>query len=208
MCGRYSVDGTNITEMAERFAAQPRLESFVPSANIKPTHTAPVILQQDGQRELREMQWGLIPFWAKDPKMGSKTFNARAETVAEKPTFRNAFKRSRCLVPARAFYEWLTENGRKVPYMFSLEDNALFAFAGLYDRWKQADGKMLYSYTVITTTPNDLVEKVHNRMPVMLSPDAERLWLDSDVSDPQTLQSFLVPYDSSQMAVQPYSGSL
>ncbi len=208
MCGRYSTAGTTMTELAERFDAQPKQEAYVPSANIKPTHRAPVVIEQAGHRELREMQWGLVPFWAKEPKLGSKTFNARAETVAEKPTFRQAFKRNRCLVPARAFYEWVSENGRKVPYVFALEDNEVFAFAGLYDRWKTPSGEPLDTYTIITTTPNDLVQRVHNRMPMILSPEAEAVWLDGDVADPQVLQSLLVPYDASLLAVQRYSGIL
>ncbi|HEX6287843.1 MAG TPA: SOS response-associated peptidase [Herpetosiphonaceae bacterium] len=208
MCGRYSNEGTNVEQLVERFDAQPTLESFAPSANIKPTHTAPVVIEHKGQRELHAMQWGLIPAWAKDPKIGYKTFNARAETIAEKPAFRHAFKHKRCLVPARAFYEWLTENGRKVPYSFSLEENELFAFAGLYDVWKTPSGEPLYTYTIITTTPNELVEKVHNRMPVMLSPDAEAVWLDPNAADPDRLQALLVPYDASLMAVQRYEGTL
>ncbi len=208
MCGRYSDEGTTVAELAERFDAQPKLESFAPSANIKPTHTAPVVVMESGRRELRGMQWGLIPAWAKDPKIGYKTFNARAETVAEKPAFRQAFKQQRCLVPARAFYEWLSENGRKGPYLFSLEDNELFAFAGLYDVWTTPGGDPLYSYTIITTTPNDLVERVHNRMPVMLAPQAEAVWLDAKVTDPLALRSLLAPYDASLMAVQRYDGKL
>ena len=208
MCGRYSDEGTTVSELAERFDAQPKLESFAPSANIKPTHTAPVVVAQNGQRELQGMQWGLIPSWAKDPKIGYKTFNARAETVAEKPAFRHAFKQQRCLVPARAFYEWLSENGRKVPYMFSLEDNEPFAFAGLYDVWTTPRGEALYTYTIITTTPNDLVERVPNRMPVMLAPHAEAVWLDANVADPLVLQPLLAPYDASLMAVQRYEGQL
>jgi len=208
MCGRYSNQGTDVATLAERFAAQPQLESFVPSPNIKPTHAAPVVVEHDGQRKLQLMQWGLIPSWAKDPKIGYKTFNARAETVAEKPAFRHAFKHKRCLVPAHAFYEWLAENGRKVPYMFALEDNELFAFAGLYDVWKTPNGEALSTYTIITTTPNELVGKVHNRMPVILLPDAEAAWLDSQVSDAGVLQRLLEPYDASLMAVQRYDGKL
>jgi putative SOS response-associated peptidase YedK len=209
MCGRYSVAGTELTTLAERFDAKPRLESFEASSNIKPTQLAPVVVQHDGHNALERMKWGLIPGWAKDDRMGNKTFNARAETVAEKPTFRHAFKKKRCLVPARAFYEWRTEHGKKVPYQFTVGESELFAFAGLYEVWKAPSGEPVYSYTILTTTANDLVKEVHpERMPVILPREVEAVWLDTGIENPHFLQSLLVPYPAELMQMQQYAGTL
>ncbi len=208
MCGRYSTTNTDAAVLRERFAVQHGLETFVPSSNVKPTQEAVVVTSQDGHRDLVAMRWGLIPRWAKDATIASRTFNARAETVADKPSFRHAFRRRRCLVPATGFYEWQHEGRRKVPYQFIVGDGEVFAFAGLYETWQSPSGENVQTYTIITTTPNDLVAPVHNRMPVILPRDTEAAWLDPQFEDTAYLQSVLVPYPADAMQMCPVAGTL
>ena len=208
MCGRYSSDGIDVSALAERFDVQNTLEEFVPNHNIKPTQDAPVVVERDGNRELALMQWGLIPGWAKDPKIGYKMFNARAETVGEKPAFKSSFRRKRCLIPATGFYEWQHEGRGKVPYLFTVGDHEIFGFAGLYDSWRAPNGEVLYTYTLITTMPNELVAPVHNRMPVILPRDKEQLWIDPELEDPHFLQSLLEPYPADLMQMTKVEGKL
>jgi putative SOS response-associated peptidase YedK len=208
MCGRYSTSSAVISALAERFNAQQKLEEYEPNHNIKPTQDAPTVLEHEDQRHLYLMHWGLIPFWAKDPKIGYKMFNARAETVAEKPAFKNSFRRKRCLVPATGFYEWKQEGRGKVPYLFTVGDNEIFGFAGLYDTWRTPNGEHLYTYTIITTSANELVSSVHDRMPVILPRDQEQLWIDPTVDDPLFLQSLLEPYPADLMGMTRVEGKL
>lgn len=208
MCGRYTSEGVDVAKLVERFDAEKKLEEFQPNHNIKPTQSAPTVIEKDGKRELHLMQWGLIPFWAKDPKIGNKMFNARSETVGEKPSFKNLFKRKRCLVPATGFYEWKPEGRGKVPYRFTVGDHEVFGFAGLYDSWRTPSGEMLYTYTIITTTANELVTHAHDRMPVILPRDKEEAWIDPSVEDPFFLQSLLEPYPAELMAMSKVEGKL
>jgi putative SOS response-associated peptidase YedK len=208
MCGRYSSDGIDVSTLVERFDAQNTLEDFEPNHNIKPTNEAPVIFERDSKRELHRMQWGLIPFWAKDPKIGNKMFNARAETVGEKPAFKSSFRRKRCLVPATGFYEWKQEGRGKTPYLFTVGDHEVFGFAGLYDTWRTPSGDVLYTYTLITTTPNELVAQAHDRMPVILPRDKEQVWIDPTIEDPYFLQSLLAPYPADLMQMTRVEGRL
>lgn len=208
MCGRYSTSSTDIATLAERFDAQPALEDYEPNHNLKPTQDAPTVLEHEGTRELFLMHWGLIPFWAKDAKIGNKMFNARAETVAEKPAFRSSFKRKRCLVPAIGFYEWKQEGRGKVPYLFSVGDHELFGFAGLYDTWRTPNGDLLYTYTIITTAANELVASVHDRMPVILPRDQEQHWINPTIEDQFFLQSLLEPYPADLMSMTRIEGKL
>jgi putative SOS response-associated peptidase YedK len=199
MCGRYAIATTDGAVLRERFAVQRAVEPLPPSENVKPTQAAPVVIARDDECELVAMRWGLIPPWAKDSSIASTTFNARAETVAEKPTFRHAFRRRRCLVPATAFYEWQQDGRRKVPFAFVVGDGELFALAGLYATWHSPSGEPVQTYTILTTTPNELVAPVHNRMPVILSPDVEAAWLDPHLEDTAYLQSLLVPFPADAM---------
>ena len=208
MCGRYTSEGISVSTLVERFDAQPMLEALTPNHNIKPTQDAPVVVEHDGTRELQLMQWGLVPFWAKDPKIGYKMFNARAETVGEKPAFKSSFRRKRCLVPAAGFYEWKAEGRGKTPYLFSLIDNEIFGFAGLYDTWRMPNGETLHTYTIITTAPNELVAAIHDRMPVILGRDQEQAWMDASVEDPYFLQSLLESYPVGLMKMTKIEGKL
>jgi putative SOS response-associated peptidase YedK len=179
MCGRYTL-ATPLSMLAEHFAVHARL-NLGPRYNIAPTQRSPVVRVGAGGRELTPLRWGFIPSWAKDPAIGARMINARAESVAEKAAFRRAFAKRRCLVPADGFYEWRKDGRRKQPYYIRRRDGAPFAFAGLWDRWAdRASGEVLETFTIVTTTPNELVAPIHNRMPVILSPEAYGRWLDPE----------------------------
>jgi putative SOS response-associated peptidase YedK len=201
MCGRYSLVPTN--DIAARFDVQQEQLSLQPRYNIAPSQSMPVVIRNSPNR-LVEMQWGLIPSWSKQPRAQFSTINARAETIAKSPVFRGPFKSRRCLVPASGFYEWQRVGDRKQPFCIRLKDDDLFAFAGLYDVWHDADGNELYSYTVITTTPNELVAPIHNRMPVILRRDDEDAWLNKE-TEPGRLMSLLVAYPADEMEAYPVS---
>ncbi|MCC7206978.1 MAG: SOS response-associated peptidase [Anaerolineae bacterium] len=176
MCGRYSV-AVDPEQLASRFNAELPPEPLPKRLNAAPTESLPVLLNE-GPRRIELVRWGLIPSWADDPSIGSRLINARAETLAEKPSFRSALKSRRCLVLADAFYEWQkTEDGKKTPYRIALKSGEPFAFAGLWEQWRDPSGTPLRTFTIITTEPNDLVAPIHNRMPAVLRPDAEAPWL-------------------------------
>ncbi len=184
-------------DFAERYGVENLQLDLQPRYNIAPTQTTPVITRNSPNRA-EEMRWGLVPFWAKDLSIGNKMINARAETIAEKPAFRKALAARRCLVPASGFYEWQREAGGKIPHYIFLRDTDSFAFAGLYELWKDGDGNLLKTYTIITTTPNELMESIHNRMPVILSREDEDLWLDKEADIP-AIQALLRPYPAKLM---------
>jgi putative SOS response-associated peptidase YedK len=181
-------------------------DEMTPRYNIAPSQPIAVI-PNNGQNRIEFFRWGLIPSWAKDPKIGNRMINARAETLAEKPSFRVAYRRRRCLVLADGFYEWRKEAGRKTktPMYIRLESGQPFAFAGLWEAWRSPDDQTVLSCTIITTTPNTLVEKIHNRMPVVLAPAAYDLWLDPGEQSPDRLNEWLRPYPASQMSAYPVS---
>ena len=177
MCSRYSrtkgqvkVGKTKVTIKAP------------PQALIRPTDRASVIRKGSGGLEEANLRWGLIPSWAKDPKIGVQCINARAETVSEKPSFQEAFRKRRCLVPADGFWEWETIGKKKIPWKFARPDGGEFCLAGLWESWMD-EGKPLETFTIITTSPNRLVSPVHNRMPVILSPDEAEIWLEGGGQD-------------------------
>ena len=153
-----------------------------------------------GKRIVRSfLRWGLIPSWAKEEAIGNRMINARAETIAEKPSFKRALQKRRCLVIADGFYEWKAEGKKKTPMFIALRSRAPFGFAGLWEIWKAPSGEAIHSCTIITTTPNKLMESIHNRMPVILPREAETAWLDRTVDDPQKLLPLLVPYPDKEM---------
>ncbi len=180
MCGRYSIT-TPVEALARLFRFSGPLPNLRPRYNVAPTQQVPIVrrAQDDGEREVAQVRWGLIPFWAKDEKIGYKLINARAEGIDAKPSFREAFKRGRrCLIPADGFYEWWKGTKPKQPWRITLEDGGPFAFAGLWERWEKApDGVPVESCTIITTAANALVAKLHDRMPVILPVDAYGPWL-------------------------------
>jgi putative SOS response-associated peptidase YedK len=201
MCGRYSLVPTE--SIATRFDIQQQQLTLAPRYNVAPSQSMPVVVRNSPNR-LMEMQWGLIPSWSKEPRAQFSTINARAETITKSPVFRGPFKSRRCLVPASGFYEWQRTEQGKQPFCIRLKDAELFAFAGLYDVWHDADGNELYSYTVITTVPNDLVASIHNRMPVILRQADEDAWLDKE-SEPARLLALLKAYPADQMEAYPVS---
>jgi putative SOS response-associated peptidase YedK len=202
MCGRYSI--VPVDNVAERFQAGQTQQPLLPSYNVAPGTSMPVVVHDTSNR-IELMNWGLIPFWSKDPNISYKTINARAETVASSPAFRESFRRRRCLVPASGFFEWRKTERGKTPYFIHLKDAELFAFAGLYDVWKDAEGRELRTYTIITTIPNDLVQPIHNRMPVILHPDDEAMWLDPKMNDTKALRALLNPFPDALMEAYPVS---
>jgi len=209
MCGRYVIS-VSPGELASHFnAALPEgSEGTVQSRlNAAPSEVLPVLLNE-GARQIQLLKWGLIPRWADDAAIGNKLINARAETIDEKPSFKDAFKKRRCLVLADGFYEWKDLGGRKKqPIKFTLASGTPFAFAGLWETWKAPDGVMQRTFTIITTTPNELVAPVHDRMPVILRPDFEKVWLDNEAA-PSDWLSVLVPFPAEAMTSEPVTHEL
>ena len=197
MCGRYTLIA-DLGDLAQRFEFDGSDFIYDPSYNIAPTESVLTVRNLDG-RAAAFMKWGLIPFWAKDPKIGARMINARAETVAEKPAFRNALKRRRCLVLADGYYEWQKTPARKRPYRIILKSGEPFAMAGLWETWNDPQGNVVPSCTIITTSANDFLASIHNRMPVILPRESEELWLDPWLDDPATLTSVLIPHPGEEM---------
>lgn len=205
MCGRYTLGAPE--ELSERFQLRQLTIPLPHTWNAAPTNQLPVIIEnQEGEREARLMQWGLIPRWTKPgSKRGFAPINARAETLAEKPMFRNLVRRRRCLVPANGFYEWKNLGDHKQPWYITVPADPLFAFAGLYEQFIDEHGEPVETYTIITTQPNELMAAIHNRMPVILHPADEAEWLDPDVTDPAQIERLLIPYPSDDMQAWPVS---
>ena len=204
MCGRYAIVLVDDGTLQRRFSLEELPDDLQPRFNVAPTQTLPVITRNSPNR-VEMMRWGLIPSWAKDASIGSKMINARAETVAEKPAFRRPLRTQRCLVPATGFYEWQRDGDSKTPHFIHLPDEPLFAFAGLYDIWRDPDGQTVKTYTILTTEPNALMASIHNRMPVILRREDEDEWLNPDNTEPEHLLPLLRPYSSGKMAAYPVS---
>lgn len=200
MCGRFALSGTP-EEIRERFHTNNDPPLFSPHYNIAPGSMIPII---NHNHEAVLARWGLIPSWAKDPKIGYRTINARAETLSEKPVFRSPFLKQRCLIPASGFYEWKVIDKEKVPYYVHIKNTHLFAFAGLYDEWKDAEGYPILTCTIITVTPNEVVKPIHDRMPaIFASESTENQWLNPQLHDPVQLSQMLQPFDSTKMEAYP-----
>ena len=209
MCGRFTLHASPEQIAAQFDVAEP--ERLADRYNIAPTQPVGIVrLDRSGnEREWALVHWGLIPSWSKDPSIGAKMMNARGETVAEKPSFRAALRRRRCLVPADGFYEWKRTGSSKQPYYIRLSSQEPFAFAGLWEIWTGQDGSELQSCTVITTGPNELMEKLHDRMPVILAPEDYAEWLgngkDADAKEVDRLQHLIRPFDADLMEAFPVS---
>ena len=205
MCGRFTLRASP-AEIAEWFEILRDLSEWErPRFNIAPTQSILAIRSGSDGREAARMRWGLIPSWAKDSKLAASMINARAETVAEKPAFRAAFKRRRCLIPVSGFYEWRRNGKTKVPYLISLRNAELLAFAGLWEKWKSPEGELVESCTILTTTPNELMATIHDRMPVILKPADYGLWLDPQLEDAGALSTLLVSYPTDEMQAEQVS---
>ena len=192
MCGRYTLIA-DLGDLAQRFEFDGSDFSYDPGYNIAPTESVLTVRNLDA-REAAFMRWGLVPFWAKDPKIGARMINARAETVAEKPAFRNALKKRRCLVLADGYYEWQKTPVGKRPYRIIMRSGEPFAMAGLWETWRDPQGNVVPSCTIITTAANDFLSPIHDRMPVILPREMEELWLDPDTDDAAVLTGILAPY--------------
>jgi putative SOS response-associated peptidase YedK len=202
MCGRFSL-------ATEQPILQDQFDFIINEEldyryNIAPSQNILVIGSNGQERVGTKMRWGLVPPWSKDMKIGFKMINARAETLDEKVSFKQPFKKKRCLILSDGFYEWKKQDKEKQPYRFIMKDRLPFAFAGLWECWVKGD-KPLYTCTIITTTPNELTKDVHDRMPVILPPSEYDLWLDRDVNDTEKLKSLLVPFNDQLMDVYPVS---
>ena len=209
MCGRYRLSRRKQT-IEEQFDCNPWDDDWSPRFNIAPTQPVPVIRQHPREpiREISTMRWGLIPSWAKSPSGAAGMINARAETAATKPAFRDPLKFRRCLIPGDGFYEWTKTANGKQPYCFEVNDGELFAFAGLWDRWKNPDGQWVTTCSILTTTPNAVTSAVHDRMPVILDPDSHDLWLDPGMQDVTAISELLKPYDARLMRSYPVSARI
>ena len=206
MCGRFTLT-SDLRALELRFNFRGADLDYTPRYNVAPTQEALTVVR-DGENRAEYMRWGLVPFWAKDAAIGSRMINARAEGIAEKPAFRNAFKKRRCLILADGFYEWRKEGKTKTPMRIVLKSREPFAFAGLWESWKAPDGESLHSCTIATTTPNELIAAIHNRMPVILSEEAERIWLDPEQHDARVLNDVLIPFPAGSMEAYQVSDTM
>ena len=202
MCGRYSL--VCISDICGRFRVIDPSIGFRSHFNIAPGSTNPVITMHERVESVM-MQWGLVPHWAKDIKTTHRPVNARAESLAEKPMFRGLLASKRCLVPASGFFEWKQERSHKIPFYVHLRDEPVFAFAGLYDTWSNPAGTTLFTYTIITTTPNALMAPVHDRMPVIVQPEDEKRWISPGQLSADDLHRIFLPYPVEKMEIYPVS---
>lgn len=200
MCGRYAITNRDV---ADHFGAQQGAFEFTPSYNIAPSQQVPIVLEREGKRVMTPAKWGLLPGWVKDPKtFKASMFNARSESVAEKASFKGPLRHKRAIIPASGFYEWRREGSAKTPHYIRLADGEPIGFAGLYD-WHDE----VLSCTVLTTVSNELMATIHDRMPVILSPEDFERWLDPSVTEPAEVQDLLRPY-AGEMLAYPVSGAV
>lgn len=193
MCGRFSLPAEDY-EIKKRFGVEVDPGVYQPCFNCAPMQNLPVI-SNDKPGKLSFYRWGLIPFWAKETSIGNKLINARAESAMEKPSFKHAMNKRRCLVPATGFFEW-KQNGNKQPYFFHLRNKPIFSFAGLWESWEDREGNIIQSFTILTTEANETMKGIHHRMPVILPPEKEQEWLDISANPPLEL---LTPFNPGRM---------
>jgi putative SOS response-associated peptidase YedK len=206
MCGRFVLQ-TDLSRIVESFDIQEIACQYRPSNNIFPGQQI-IAVVHDNINHLVEFKWGLIPWWSKDPSIGNRMINARAETIAEKPSFRQALKKRRCLILADGFYEWQKIGKVKKPLYFSLESGVPFGFAGLHETWTSPDQQQINTCTIITTDSNKLIEPIHDRMPVIVPKEYESTWIDPENQNQKELMSILKPYPSKEMKMSDVTISL
>ncbi len=206
MCGRFA-QRSDPKRLAKEFKVSevPDIEARY---NIAPTQDILAVRESEGGREMTFLKWGLIPSWAKDASIGARLINARSETVEEKPSFRQAFKQRRCIIPADGFYEWQRTGGKKQPFFFQMRDELPFGFAGLWERWEGQGREAINSCTILTTEANEVLRPVHDRMPVILHPDDYEVWLGADARELELVKEVLRPYPAEEMIGYPVSSSI
>jgi putative SOS response-associated peptidase YedK len=206
MCGRYRLSRRKQL-LEEHFATDPWEGEWDPRYNIAPTQPVPVIRQdpKEAVRRLSMVRWGLVPSWAKDASGAARMINARSETADTKPAFRDALRLRRCLIPADGFYEWQRTGSAKQLFCFEVNNSELFAFAGIWESWRDGSGKVLETCSILTTTPNEVAASIHDRMPVIVNPEAYDLWLDPGMKDTRAVTDMLRPYAVRQMRCYPVS---
>ena len=207
MCGRYRLSRRKEI-IEEHFDTVSWDDDWSPHYNIAPSQAVPVIRQHPKEpvRQVSLLRWGLIPHWSKDPRIAASTINAKSETAAMKPAFRDPLRFRRCLIPADGFYEWKRTEASKQPFCFEVGEGELFAFAGIWDGWRNSEGQWIKTCSILTTTPNPLTSTVHDRMPVILDPDSYDLWLDPGMQNVAAISELLKPYEANPMRCYPISG--
>jgi putative SOS response-associated peptidase YedK len=201
MCGRFMQERP-VSDLAEIFGAEPLVDDPGGRFNIAPTDEAIVVVERDDRRALTSYRWGLIPHWADDTRIASRTFNARAESLATMPAFRDSFRRRRCLVPVDGFYEWRREGSVRQPYRIFRADGRPLALAGLWSGWRNPEtDEVRRTFTIVTTTPNSVVAELHDRMPVIIPDDAWARWLDPRPAEPGELRALLEPTDAVSLEI-------
>ena len=203
MCGRFTRT-VSVEAAAKAFDVDEISSELKASYNIAPTQKVAVIVK-DGKKKLIEVRWGLVPSWAKDIAIGNKMINARAETITQKASFKNAFKKRRCLIVADGFYEWQKVGDGKRPVYIRLKSGQPFGLAGLYETWRSPEGEEIMTCAIITTEPNELMQPIHDRMPVIIPKDNQDLWLDPQVQEEAVLRDLLAPYPADAMQAYPVS---
>jgi putative SOS response-associated peptidase YedK len=198
MCGRYTL-GRSTQDILKRYAIEQNLIESEARFNIAPSQLVAVVMDAQGNRTLDALKWGLVPFWVKDLKKHKPLINARAESLAEKPSFKQALLKRRCIIPADGFYEWKGEAKSRTPVYFKLKDGSPFGFAGIWEQWTSPDGEVLRTCAIITVEPNHLTSQIHNRMPAILKPEDEAIWLNAAEKDPVRLLALLKPYPHEAM---------
>jgi putative SOS response-associated peptidase YedK len=206
MCGRFTLTA-DLEQIAERFSFRATQLALQPHYNIAPSQPVLTVIGAE-ERRAGFPRWGLIPSWAKDPSIGDRMINARAETLAEKPSFQRALQKRRCLVIADGFYEWQQEGKKKTPLYITLKSREVFGFAGLWESWKSPTGDTIHSCAIVTTAPNAFMTSIHQRMPVILSRAAEAQWLDRSIEDPARLLALLTPYADGEMSAYAVSSAV
>lgn len=204
MCGRYACIEITPEDLQSLGLLSANMPAFRPRYNIAPNQTA-LVIPNNNPRVLRHFRWGLVPAWAKDPKMGARMINARSETLLEKPSFKDAFRKRRCLVPCSGFFEWQHKGSKKQPFYIRMASNRTFAFAGLWESWTDSDSSHLYTFTIITTRANRIIGPIHDRMPVIIAASNYDLWLEESNQSLQSVSNLLCPYPHDEMEAFPVS---